>query len=199
MYTIAILCMLKIYQFRHPDINANGLFLISPLFNKNPSAYTACGVLAFVIFIGVLGVVEGSGNVPFWIAFTGLYVVSCFLLSIQIYYMGRWKVDSGLPRRVWQMLRHDARSCCSGSLAALRPMYPDRMLLLVIFNMGNWGMAVYGIKELARDGGDFASFLLAIFIMNLLLYTSFYILMKLRHGERITKQPGVYLILSWIR
>lgn len=143
--------------------------------------------------------VEGSGNVPFRIAFTGLYVVSCFLLSIQIYYMGRWKVDSGLPRRVWQMLRHDARSCCSGSLAALRPMYPDRMLLLVIFNMGNWGMAVYGIKELARDGGDFASFLLAIFIMNLLLYTSFYILMKLRHGERITKQPGVYLILSWIR
>jgi len=31
MYTIAILCMLKIYQFRHPDINANGLFLISLL------------------------------------------------------------------------------------------------------------------------------------------------------------------------
>ena len=84
MYTIAILCMFKIYSFRHPDINAN--------------AYTACGVLAFVIFIGVLGVVDGSGNIPFWTAFTGLYVVSCFLLSIQIYYMGRWKVDMGLPR-----------------------------------------------------------------------------------------------------
>ena len=67
---------------RHPDINAN--------------AYTAFGVLAFVIFIGVLGVV--NGGIMFWVAFTGLYVLSCFILSIQIYYMGRWKVDSGLPR-----------------------------------------------------------------------------------------------------
>jgi len=184
MYTIAILCMLKIYQFRHPDINAN--------------AYTACGVLAFVIFIGVLGVVEGSGNIPFWTAFTGLYVVSCFLLSIQIYYMGRWKVDMGLPRRVWQMVAHDVRSCCSGSLQAMKPMYPDRMFLLAIFNMANWGMAGYGIAELAENGGDFASYLLYIFIGNLLLYTSFYILMKLRYGEKITKQPATYLLLSWV-
>jgi len=182
MYTIAILCMLKIYQFRHPDIHAN--------------AYTAFGVLAFVIFIGVLGVVNGS--IPFWIGFIGLYVVSCFILSIQIYYMGRWKVDSGLPKRVWQLIIHDVRSLCSGSLRALKPMYPDRMLLLVIFNMANWAMAAYGIAVLAKDGGDFASFLLAIFIMNLLLYTSFYILMKLRYGERITWQPGIYILLSWV-
>ena len=182
MYTIAILCMLKIYQFRHPDINAN--------------AYTAFGVLAFVIFIGVLGVVNGSA--PFWVAFTGLYVISCFVLSIQIYYMGRWKVDSGLPRRVWQMLSHDVRSCCSGSLRALKPMYPDRMLLLVIFNMANWGLAAYGILVIMAEGGDFASFLLAIFIMNLLLYTSFYILMKLRYGERITRQPATYILVSWV-
>ena len=38
MYTISILILLKIYQTRHPDINAN--------------AYTAFGVLAFIIFIG---------------------------------------------------------------------------------------------------------------------------------------------------
>ena len=68
MYTIAILCVLKIYQFRHPDINAN--------------AYTAFGVLAFVIFVGVLGVVNGS--VIFWICFTALYIVSCLLLSLQV-------------------------------------------------------------------------------------------------------------------
>merc|ERR1719309_614160 len=72
------------------------------------------------------------------------------------------------------------------------------MLLLIIFNMANWAMAAYGIVELAKDGGDFASFLLAIFIMNLLLYTSFYILMKLRYGERITRQPAVYILLSWV-
>ena len=53
--------------------------------------------------------------------------------------------------------------------------------------------------KLAQDGGDFASFLLGIFIINLLLYTSFYILMKLRYGEKITKQPAVYILLSWVR
>eukprot|EP00092_Neocalanus_flemingeri_P006483 GFUD01006987.1.p1 GENE.GFUD01006987.1~~GFUD01006987.1.p1 ORF type:complete len:849 (+),score=138.35 GFUD01006987.1:58-2604(+) len=182
MYTIAILCMLKIYQFRHPDINAN--------------AYTAFGVLAFVIFIGVLGVVNGS--VTFWIGFTGLYVVSCFVLSIQIYYMGRWKVDSGLIKRVWLMFSHDVKSCFSGAWRSMKPMYPDRMVLLILFNIINWIMAAFGIVKLAPEGGDFASFLLGVFIINLLLYTSFYILMKLRYGEKITKQPAVYILLSWV-
>lgn len=43
MYMIAGLCMLKLYQKRHPDINA--------------SAYTAYACLALVIFFSVLGVV----------------------------------------------------------------------------------------------------------------------------------------------
>ena len=43
MYMIAGLCMLKLYQKRHPDINA--------------SAYTAYACLAAVIFFSVLGVV----------------------------------------------------------------------------------------------------------------------------------------------
>ena len=44
MYMIAGLCMLKLYQKRHPDINA--------------SAYTAYACLAGVIFFSVLGVVR---------------------------------------------------------------------------------------------------------------------------------------------
>ena len=52
--------------------------------------------------------------------------------------------------------------------------------------------------EFANTGGDFASFLLFVLIINLLLYTSFYILMKLRHGERITRQPAVYILISTI-
>lgn len=44
MYMIAGLCMLKLYQKRHPDINA--------------SAYSAYACLAVVIFFSVLGVVR---------------------------------------------------------------------------------------------------------------------------------------------
>lgn len=46
MYMIAGLCMLKLYQKRHPDINA--------------SAYTAYACLAAVIFFSVLGVVSAT-------------------------------------------------------------------------------------------------------------------------------------------
>lgn len=40
MYVMAVLCMVKLYQNRHPDINA--------------TAYATFGVLAIAIFIGEL-------------------------------------------------------------------------------------------------------------------------------------------------
>lgn len=48
MYMIAGLCMLKLYQKRHPDINA--------------SAYSAYACLAIVIFFSVLGVVRARST-----------------------------------------------------------------------------------------------------------------------------------------
>lgn len=181
MYMIAGLCMLKLYQKRHPDINA--------------SAYSAYACLAVVIFFSVLGVVRpepamclhahmcplsslcilsnpsllpplsllpllplhplhplsllplhplhllqqsgvpslshrgpctsrlpqllqregglgssflrapqpcpwhrqvfGKGNTAFWIVFSVIHIVATLLLSIQLYYMGRWKLGEG--------------------------------------------------------------------------------------------------------
>ena len=64
-------------------------------------------------------------------------------------------------------------------------MYVDRMFLLVMGILTNIGLAAYGLIERPPD---FASYVLAIFITNLMLYTSFYIIMKLRHGEKILGQ-----------
>ena len=44
MYMIGWLCMIKIYQTRHPDVNAH--------------AHTAYCIIAFIVFIGVIGVVS---------------------------------------------------------------------------------------------------------------------------------------------
>ena len=93
-----------------------------------------------------MGVVNGS--ITFWICFTGIYILSCIFLSIQIYYMGRWKLDRGLPWRIWLMTVHDMRSCCSGAWRAAKPMYPDRMILMLIFNIINWAMAAVGVSVL---------------------------------------------------
>lgn len=76
MYVICMLSMIKIYQTRHPDINAN--------------AYIVFGVLAIVIILGLAGIMYG-GPVQFSL-FTCLHLTMCLWLSAQIYYMGRWKL-----------------------------------------------------------------------------------------------------------
>lgn len=172
MYVISVLSMLKIYQTRHPDINA--------------SASAAYAVLALVVLVGVIGVL--SGTLIFWIIFGLIHVTSCLLLSGYIYYMGRWKCDLGLFKRMkaWFLSElSDWHQIC-------RPMYCDRMVLLLLGNAANWGLAIYGMVSTPTD---FASYLLIIFLTNLLLYMAFYIIMKLRHGERLQLQPLVYLLL----
>ncbi|XP_066495404.1 SID1 transmembrane family member 2 isoform X2 [Tiliqua scincoides] len=173
MYMIAGLCMLKLYQKRHPDINA--------------SAYSAYACLAIVIFFSVVGVVFGKGNMAFWIVFSVIHILATLLLSTQLYYMGRWKLDSGIPRRILHVLYTDCIRQCSG------PLYVDRMVLLVMGNLINWSLATYGL--LVRPN-DFASYLLAIGICNLLLYFAFYIIMKLRSGERLKPIPLLCIVCT---
>lgn len=82
MYIITVLCMIKIYHNRHPDINAR--------------ASVTFAMLAFIIFIGLLGVLYGS--IYFWVLFTIVHLLTCLYMTIQIYYMGRWKVRTLLIR-----------------------------------------------------------------------------------------------------
>ncbi|KAL4823693.1 hypothetical protein H8958_007025 [Nasalis larvatus] len=171
MYMIAGLCMLKLYQTRHPDINA--------------SAYSAYASFAVVIMVTVLGVVFGKNDVWFWVIFSAIHVLASLALSTQIYYMGRFKIgespaDLGIFRRAAMVFYTDCIQQCS------RPLYMDRMVLLVVGNLINWSFAVFGLIHRPRD---FASYMLGIFICNLLLYLAFYIIMKLRSSEKVLPVP----------
>ncbi|NXC98846.1 SIDT1 protein, partial [Certhia familiaris] len=108
MYMIAGLCMLKLYQTRHPDINA--------------SAYSAYASFAVVISLAVLGVVFGKNDVWFWVIFSMIHVLASLALSTQIYYMGRFKIgdflsfplaDMGMFRRAVMVLYTDCIQQCS--------------------------------------------------------------------------------------
>lgn len=171
MYIIASLCMLKIYQSRHPDINAN--------------SHSSCMIFAGVVLVGVIGVFDGSPF--FWVAFCALEALCCLLLSIQVYYMGRWRLNWGIFKRIYLTLRNDL---CTHFT---RPMYPDRLGLLLFANVVNWALLAYGLAVQLKD---FGTFLLAIFIINLMLYICFYIIMKLRYKEKILPQPKLYILLS---
>ncbi|XP_077867553.1 SID1 transmembrane family member 1-like [Saccoglossus kowalevskii] len=170
MYIIAGLGMLKLYQTRHPDINAN--------------AYVAYACFALIIFLAVMGVVFGT--LLFWVVFAVVHIVTCCVLSAQIYYMGRWKLDLGIFKRIYLVMKTDCLHCT-------RPIYMDRMILLIIGNVINWSFAILGVISQPKD---FASFLLAIFIVNSMLYLAFYIIMKLRNNERIVPRAGLFICLT---
>uniref|UniRef100_G3U4P0 SID1 transmembrane family member 2 n=1 Tax=Loxodonta africana TaxID=9785 RepID=G3U4P0_LOXAF len=121
------------------------------------------------------------------IVFSVIHIIGHLLLSTQLYYMSRWKLDSGIFRRILHVLYTDCIRQCSG------PLYVDRMVLLVMGNIINWSLAAYG---LIMRPNDFASYLLAIGICNLLLYFAFYIIMKLRSGERIKPIPLLCIICT---
>ncbi|XP_012233210.1 SID1 transmembrane family member 1 [Linepithema humile] len=174
MYIIAVLCMIKIYQNRHPDINAR--------------APVTFGILALVIFVGLIGVLNGSNY--FWIVFSILHLLICFILTVQIYYMGRCKFNRGVFNRLIQTFKHDARC---GIWHLIRPLYLARFIMLVIANLCNVALAVFG-NMYHED--NFATFLLAILMSNLILYTLFYIVMKLCHRERILSTPAIHIFLS---
>nr|XP_045004020.1 SID1 transmembrane family member 1 isoform X1 [Jaculus jaculus] len=178
MYVIAGLCMLKLYQTRHPDINA--------------SAYSAYASFAVVTMLTVLGVVFGKNDVWFWIIFSVIHILASLALSTQIYYMGRFKIDVsdtdlGLFRRAAMVVYTDCIQQCS------RPLYMDRMVLLIVGNLVNWSFALFGLIYRPRD---FASYVLGIFICNLLLYLAFYIIMKLRSAEKVLLAPLLCIVAT---
>ncbi|XP_065347901.1 SID1 transmembrane family member 1-like [Cloeon dipterum] len=172
MYVIAMMCMLRIYQNRHPDIHA--------------SAYTTFAMLAFVILIGMIGVL--TGTVIFWSLFTAVHMTLCLLLSAQVYYMGCWNLDLGVPARVWEAYTQPGLSFKTRIL----PVYPKRMALLIIGILVNVALSVVGLMFRPKN---FASYLLAIFMANLNIYVWFYIVMKLVHRERIS-WPSLFHILA---
>ncbi|KAJ8721751.1 hypothetical protein PYW07_002526 [Mythimna separata] len=167
MYVLAVLSMVKIYQSRHPDINAR--------------AHATFGVLAVLIALVVWGVL--GGGPLFWSVFTVLHIFTFLLLSLRIYYVGQFRFEK-------ESLQQAARSVADMPARGLRPLYTARLVMLLIANAVNWGFALYG---LFTQSGDFAGHLLSVLLTNTLLYMVFYLSMKLLHGERPRWYAWLYL------
>lgn len=167
MYVLAVLSMVKIYQSRHPDINAR--------------AHATFGVLAVLILLVVWGVL--GGGPLFWSIFTVLHVFTFLLLSLRIYYVGQFRLEK-------ESLQVAARGLRSLPQSGIRPLYTARLVMLVIANAVNWAFALYG---LFTQSADFASHLLIVLLSNTLMHMIFYLTMKLLHGERPRWYVWVYL------
>ncbi|XP_047530128.1 SID1 transmembrane family member 1-like [Vanessa atalanta] len=155
MYVLAVLIMVKIYQSRHPDVNAR--------------AHATFGVLAVLIALVVWGVLDGGPL--FWGVFTVFHVFTFLLLSLRIYYVGQFRLEK-------ESLAQAASELRKGS----RPLYRARLVLLLVANALNWMLAIFGLM---KQGSDFAGHMLQVLLGNALMYMVFYLAMKLVHGERL--------------
>uniref|UniRef100_A0A1I8IUT2 SID1 transmembrane family member 1 n=1 Tax=Macrostomum lignano TaxID=282301 RepID=A0A1I8IUT2_9PLAT len=122
-------------------------------------------------------------------------IVACMAMAIvifrqrgEVYYMGHWKVNVGLFRRFYLLISSQGIRC-------FKPMYKDRMVILVTANLINWTIAIFGA---VRQPQDFNSFLLYIFLVNLLMYIAFYVVMKVRSGEKIRLLTTLFVVASCI-
>merc|ERR1740124_1199967 len=59
----------------------------------------------------------------------------------------------------------------------------------------NWALSINGLVNQPRD---FATYLLGIIICNGLFYVIFYVIMKLKNGEKIQLLPMVMVVLSLV-
>jgi uncharacterized membrane-anchored protein YitT (DUF2179 family) len=124
----------------------------------------------------------------FWIVFIVIYILCSICLSINIYYMGQRRLYSGIICGAYRTLRSEGLRCSW-------PRYISRWCLLMIGICVNIGFAIFGAITMPKD---FASYLLAIVIINLLMYFVFYIFMKKLCGEKILWPAAFYIALATV-
>ncbi|KAJ8945172.1 hypothetical protein NQ318_001638 [Aromia moschata] len=168
MYIMAVLCMIKLYQNRHPDINA--------------TAYSTFTVLGAAIFMAMVGILNGS--LAIWIIFVVCYTVLCIVLSFKIYFMNY--VLDGLKQFKTDIVR---KGFCSD---AFKPIRKARFILLLIANVANYAMLVAGLLLYTTDVTDFGTFLLGLLMGNSVVHAIFYTCMKLICKERICVEAIFY-------
>ena len=70
--------------------------------------------------------------------------------------------------------------CRTDFFTSPKPLYMDRFVFLILVVTLNFAAAILGV---VFQPLDFPSFLLAVFLINLLAYFAYYVIMKFIHGE----------------
>ncbi|XP_065840292.1 SID1 transmembrane family member 1-like isoform X2 [Oscarella lobularis] len=146
-------------------------------------AYKSFAAMACLIFVAVIGVLYN--NLAFWLCFFFAYVIVILYLNLEIYYIGAWSFGKPLLQQ-WKK-----------ALLCENPFYPHRRRFLIVSTFVNIIIALVGV---CTQYADFASYLLAIMLINLSLYLFYYIAMKAISKERLSKLAiflAVLLVALW--
>ncbi|KAF7272265.1 hypothetical protein GWI33_014926 [Rhynchophorus ferrugineus] len=177
MYIMAVLIMVKLYQNRHPDINA--------------TAYTTFSVIGVAIFIAMIGILDGTLFI--WIFFIVAYSILIVLLSFKIYYVNY--VINGM-KQFYKSYKE-----IGFAMETFSPLRKGRFFPILLTNLANFSMLGFGLYMYFYNITDFGTFLLGLLLGNTVIHISFYTLMKLIHKERICIESIIFGALGlgfWI-
>ena len=172
MYVMGILSFIKVYQFRHPDVSSN--------------AHKVFLSIGFVLVLEVCGIYFES--TVFWTIFLILYFTVIVLFSLVIYHSGTWVFGYKELPKIWKETSNFIRTRSSKYFAR------NRLCLVIALQLLNVMFFLYG----AIKTPGISSFLLFVFIGNLLVYVGYYMGMKMYHKEKILKDIYMYGILSLV-
>ena len=184
MYTLGALCFTKIYQFRHPHITSH--------------AYKVFFGLGIALFLEVLGIFYES--TAFWVIFLLGYAIICMLLTSILYQVrpticwtigvrkncvyvciksGKWSMNFTVIPKIYGSINRAYQD-----RANFPKNFPNnkRMIFIYVVNAFNLVFLIVG----AATQPGISSFLLGIFIANLLIYAIYYTVMKIIHKVNAT-------------
>ncbi len=176
MYVIATLGFIKIYQFRHPDISVN--------------SYKVFLGLGVVMFAEVMGIYFDS--TVFWVLSLIGYFLVCVILSSIFYHSGQWSLNHSIFFNIFYSVKNLLMTReCSENYST------KRLIIVLLLNFLNIVLILFG--AILRPG--ISTYLLAVFICNLIFYTAYYITMKIIYKEKFTIKPIGYslaAIACWV-
>lgn len=158
--------------------------LMVSLYQKRHAMRTI-GVGKFYGWMAVLNMINAltsnrqyiSSIVWFIIFIVLLYAL--FVGSFHLYYHRQWTWDKDTIPRIYKNIR-----TCS---IRDRP----RFFVLLIVNIVTISVAIAGAASVTQ----FSDYVLSVFLVNLLLYLTYYIAMKARHREKVHWRIWVFLLL----
>lgn len=171
MFIGTILMFIALYQKRHQ--------------NRIPSAFKTYSFMWLVIFANTLslaGLVSGL-EVVFWIFIYVILLYTLILASINIYYSSSWEFNREFPKKLLDALRNMDRY-----------QYP-KLIIVILINIYSIIMVIYAQTQ---HKVNFTQWLLALFVINMMMYFLYYIVCKIYYNEKIKWYVIILLLTDFI-
>jgi len=171
------------FQFDTTFMFVGTTLMFITMFSKRhpiPSPIKTYTFLSLVVFINILPLSGITDGIDMWFWVVTLLFISYIMIfgSIYIYYGKEYDIDI-------QSLRLLRNSICN-----IHPKDIPKLILIIAVNSFTLGMLIYAFIEKPY----FTTWMLAVFIINMSIYFSYYIINKLKSKEPISKLFWVFLL-----